>query len=119
MNYIKLNELAAQVMGWRKAGHALSGPYWEGKGEIIERRNWSPSTKYDDAEKLLERVLAGRVYETRKTGHGYDVITMPINEFDFNYPKALKFETLPLAMTVCALRASGIPESSITEAQED
>lgn len=115
----KLNALAARAMGWHRAGHALSGPYWEGKDVLIEIAEWNPAIRFDDSCRMLETILKGRSYEMRSNGGAWDCITNPINEFDFEYPKALIFDTAPLAMTVCALRAAGIPESEITAAMKE
>ena len=129
MNYIKLNELAAQAMGWtagkmmsreeysRKEVDVWKAPIGEGYRYFSK---WNPCEDLNDASALLDKVAGDKVWLAGRYAKGwpeerrYWVATnAPEN------PGPYEASSLPLAMTLASLRASGIPESSITEATGD
>lgn len=117
MNYQRLNELAAKAMGWTLIGWGKcepSAPFYQNEdGEsTFSTSTWNPSTCADDALVLLEKVAQGK---------GYSIYMFPEEKKPYNVElEVFKYctgeKTLPVAMTVAALRASGIPEYEIQEA---
>lgn len=112
MNSQKLNELAAKAMGWELQTEGTIQPYWAIKrgGELIGttgwfKDDWNPSTCADDALVLLEKMCEGRWFLKHWKG-GFSCGPIP-DEW------AVTSVSAPLAMTLCALRAAGIPESEI------
>ncbi len=123
MNYIKLNELAAQAMGW--VPYLIDG--WQGGApdfvKIKFREDWNPCGDLNDASALLEKVADKRRWEIKSYEKFDDdkrtyFHVRIVNHMSGPKIKKTKFhhESQPVAITLCALRASGIPESSITEA---
>lgn len=114
MNYSKLNELAAKAMGWEWSGRFG----WMMNGTPVHSRldyTWSPSTCADDALVLLEKAAQGK---------GYSIYMFPEEKKPYDVElevdkRCTDESTLPLAMTVAALRAFGIPEPEIQSAMKD
>lgn len=111
MNYIKLNELAAKVMGWTEDRPDA----WDIPGEdrILFKNEWNPCEDLNDASALLEKVVPAK--------NSWAANKLPANEEGELYWACTGIieayaPTEALAKTLCALRASDIPESSITEA---
>ena len=124
MNTSKLNELAAQAMGWTKVANIppnFVSSVWDMKGgKVVIPGDWNPCEDLNDASALLEKVALKindgwmvdcRPHETPKM---YFCWFGPWDQEEF----LASGETEALAKTLCALRASGIPESSITEAMK-
>lgn len=110
----KLDILVAEkVMGWKYLNDANGYQVFkEANGERIAAK-WHPSTSLDDALLCLERAANGRWTVTLGV-NGYWCYIGPRDEIEHN---ALD-KTPALAMCICALRASGVSESLITQAME-
>lgn len=130
MNTQKLNELAAiHCMGWVKKSEPSAwlpqlgdDEYWEGQaGEgRISVQKWNPCGDLNDASALLEKVANGEEFRIKRVADDRLALSPNRKYGCLIYPNDMRYEkTLPLAMTICALRFSGIPESSITEATKD
>lgn len=121
--------------------------WWKGEGGGVFRRYkfmnktygdwqfpnfasaWVPSQRMDDALILLDRISAGgkwsvehpskrgRIFNEYATDDGLYRAWCELENGDSKYASWAK--TAPLAMTLCALRAAGIPESEITAAMEE
>lgn len=119
MNYQRLNELAAKAMGWHymnKFSEFSQADAWC-SDEAVQRPigDWNPSTCADDALTLLEHVVEGWGYWTVAKCSGCYVAKIDGNGRLISD----EAETAPLAITICALRATGIPLSEITAAMKD
>lgn len=120
MNYSKLNELAAKVMGWTDRVE-LNGSFtawWSGEnGQNRKKEDWNPSICADDALILLEKIAGneGIMLHKLKKRYGNWVCWLKSGA---NCRAFYEAKSAPLAMTLCALRAADIPESEITAAME-
>lgn len=123
MNSEKIVEaLAEKVMGWHKEGHSLSGPYWAAPGMVRERSAWNPWVDLRDAIEVIDKVAGnGGYYRLGRSGPEF-LGDIP----DDSQPLAFTCEvnpgsglsnafsrSLPQAICLCALRASGISEENI------
>lgn len=116
MNYSKLNELAAKAMGYSVDPDGSTWQPVEGESEgwrEIEKA-FEPSTCADDALMLINKIGDRDDWEcSYHFGEdNYDVYNVFIGAY------AASSDSMPLAMTLCALRAAGISESEITAAME-
>lgn len=114
MDKTKLNELAAKAMGWVNSIDPVGNSGWLDASGIFHDVVKNPATCADDALVLLEKVAVGSVCEgwnmEVRTPNGKRRFAV---DCDGCWGNA---DTAALAMTFCALRAFGIPESEIQEA---
>lgn len=116
MNIQKLNYLAGRAMGWTLSNGIdmySDGKWFTGSPDSphteCQEYEWNPSTCADDALVLLEKKYGAWFLKAWKGGYSCGPL---------NGEWAVTAVTVPLAMTLCALRAAGIPESEITAAME-
>lgn len=111
MNTQKLNELAAKAMGWERytdtsmPGYPV-GMYKKPDGTKLFFRTWNPCVLAEDALSLIEQVIGPATWRVEHDDCQYLAQEYSKNTFG-------RATTFPLAMTLCALRAAGIPESDI------
>jgi len=107
----KLNELAARAMGFSK-DDAYACWVRSDRPAMITYKDWSPDEDCNQALELLEKVIGPATWELKHDDCKYMTYEyrQGFNAFE---------ESLPLSMTVCALRAFGIPEQELQEAMRE
>jgi hypothetical protein len=117
----KLDILAGKAMGWELSSgiDMYSDDQWfsgskENPHTECQEYEWNPSTCTDDALILLEKISKSKsLWWNCYQAMNYRVQLVDVNDNEHYFGAEL---TLPFAMTVCALRASGVSEKEIQDA---
>jgi hypothetical protein len=110
----KLNELAARAMGWLKTDDG-----WENPDPMTDDDKykslmvWRPSIDLNDAAELLEKCSRNGAWTCNRNMSEEPAARYWVAD---NGGYQAWAATMPLAMTICALRASGVSETEISDA---
>jgi hypothetical protein len=122
MNTSRINALAAKVMGWEQVtvhrpplgGVNMDYLAWDTGKRYLPVSEWTPTDYFPQAFKLLEHVADGRTFTMSVFTDGRAISAyVSMGNYDASG------RTAPLAMTLCALRASPrITDDELNEALE-
>ena len=131
MNTTKINELAAKAMGWK----LVKAPtHWQCDGAGKDDEAWQiPGRPLDDGQLQCRRCSsvpncaecaddALVLLEHCCTRGGWQLNHLGTMNYHCSMTSMIaegEAGTAPLAITLCALRAAGIPEPEITAAMEE